>query len=93
MEKNNEKLKNIIPGFRTNTFWKKIVAVFGYIFFTFIFIDILTTPSKYGNHMDGSIEKICNVITFLIIIGIPFAIITNFIGIRDKLILSQSAGL
>ena len=33
------------------------------------------------------------VITFLIIIGIPFAIITNFIGIRDKLILSQSAGL
>ena len=83
MEKN--KLKDIIPGFRTNTFWKKVVAIFGYIFLIFIFIVILTTPSEYGNRTDARVEKIYNAITALMITGIPFIIITDFMGIRDKL--------
>lgn len=85
MEKNNEKLKDIIPGFRTNILWKKVVAVFGYIFLIFVFVAILTSPSEYGNRADASIEKIYNAVTALMIIGIPFVIITNFMGVRDKL--------
>lgn len=72
-------IKNIlkkIPGFRTGGKWKMLTAIIVYpILIIGLFNPIGITPR----------DKIIDTITYLILIGIPFVLITNLGSIRSKL--------
>ena len=76
--------KSIVPGFRTNKRWKKILAILGYVCFAFVLLAMLS-PYDYGNERDRIIQSISGIISVIILVGIPFVLATNFMGIRYKL--------
>ena len=76
--------KSIVPGFRTNKRWKKILAILGYVCFAFVLLAV-SSPYDYGNERDRIIQSISGIISVIILVGIPFVLATNFMGIRYKL--------
>lgn len=65
-----------IPGFRTGHKWKMVLAVIIYL----VIILVLTNPSGVTSR-----DKLVSIMEFLIMIGIPFVLITNLGNIRSKL--------
>jgi transglutaminase-like putative cysteine protease len=83
-------MKNIIPGFRTKNTFKKILACVGYVIM-FIIAYVLIYGPMHGSDPyaltlhDKLISRNANIDIFIFIIIIPFMLITNFIGIHEKL--------
>ena len=65
-----------IPGFRTGRKWKMIIAVFVYWMFIIILLDFKGVTIS---------DKFVNLLQTLIMLGIPFALITNLGNVRNKL--------
>ncbi len=79
-------LRNSIPGFRTKKSWKTIIALVGYPIILFLFWVILLTEFEYSvTSSDRLFKFIENLFFSIIIIVIPFVLLTNFFGIRDKI--------
>ena len=76
--------KSIIPGFRTNKKWKKILAILGYICFALVFWAVMI-PYDYGNDRDRIIQSVSGATLMILLLVVPFLLITNFMGIRHKL--------
>ena len=83
LKSQNNKM-SVIPGFRTNQTWKKIVAVIGYLVLGLTFI-MMAIPYDYGNNRDKLIQSVSGIILVVLLIVIPLMIFTNFMGVRDKL--------
>lgn len=66
-----------IPGFRTGKWWKKSVAVVGYLFYI-VLIQALPPGVKASDYL-------VNIIQVTIVAGIPYILITNVGNIKDKL--------
>ena len=79
-----KKRKNIIPGFRTNKRWKKIIAVIAYVYIVIATLGAMT-PLDYGNETDKILQSVEGLVMSLFVFVIPMIVITNFMGIRDKL--------
>jgi len=79
-----EKRKSIIPGFRTNKKWKKVVAIIGYVLMILV-MWIAIQPQDYGLPSDRKWQMISNGIYCVVCFIYPFVILTNFLGIRNKL--------
>lgn len=73
------KFLHSIPGFRSNIYWKKVVAVCGYCFLLLCYI-ILAFPTK-GNLRDGLLDCL----HFTTIFVLPILFFSNFLGIRKKI--------
>jgi len=69
-----------MPGFRTEKWWKKVIALAGYltIIITVVYLPKITVT-----------DKILDVVFYIFLFGIPFALITNLGAIRGKLPLFQ----
>jgi hypothetical protein len=85
-----KQLLSLIPGFRTNRVWKKMIAIIGYSFmiflsYTFLFSDSIATSPK-----DKCISIGIGSIVSILLIIIPFILITNFLGVREKLPMLKS---
>jgi hypothetical protein len=65
-----------IPGFRTGTKWKMILASIIYLFVIVIMLNV--SGATLG-------DKFIYVLEFLIMLGIPFILVTNVGSIRSKL--------
>jgi hypothetical protein len=85
------KLSTQIPGFRTRTPFKQLIAMIGYpvlLVLTFVYMryqmDLITS------FRDGILLGINNFIVVLCMIILPFILITNLNGIRNKLPLFKS---
>lgn len=83
-ELNKKESKSIIPGFRTNKKWKKILAILGYICFALVFWAVMI-PYDYGNDRDRIIQSVSGAALMILLLVVPFLLITNFMGIRHKL--------
>jgi len=65
-----------MPGFRTAKWWKKVIALSGYLI---IIITAMYSP------MITITDKILDAVFYIFLFGIPFALITNLGAIRGKL--------
>ena len=83
-EKEVKKGKSIIPGFRTNTLWKKVVALLGYTIFFLELFEIVTSKT-YGNSTDQVIYRVEQFAIYIFIFFVVLIIGFNFMGIRDRL--------
>ena len=70
-----------VPGFRTNKRWKKIVAIIGYFFM------IITLFTSTGVTVG---DKILTLLQSVLLIYVPFILITNVGNVRNKLPLYKS---
>jgi len=70
-----------VPGFRTNKKWKKIVAIIGYLLM--ILVLFVSTGVTFG-------DKVLTLIERVLLISVPFVLITNLGGVRNKLPLYKS---
>lgn len=73
----HEKKCSIIPGFRTDVVWKKIVASVWYVMFGIYSVAYPLTD------IVGGVERFLEYIALILYIWIPFLILTNF-GYIDK---------
>lgn len=72
-------MKNIlrkIPGFRTGVIWKMLIAVIGYVYMCLLLLNSRGVTPK---------DTVINLLTFIIIVGIPFILATNLGNIRFRL--------
>lgn len=72
-------MKNIlkkIPGFRTGVIWKMVIAVIGYVYMCLLLLNSRGVTPK---------DTVINLLTFIIIVGIPFILATNLGNIRFRL--------
>ena len=76
--------KSIIPGFRTNKLWKKVIAVMGYLAFALGIFGIIAGKT-YGNATDQLIYHVGGLIMYIFVFLVVLIIGFNFLGIRDKL--------
>ncbi|MDW7668786.1 MAG: hypothetical protein SCJ93_08170 [Bacillota bacterium] len=65
-----------IPGFRSDTWWKKIVAVLGYVYFFYITVN-QTGVTFY--------DRIINSLLVIVTYGTVFVLVFNVGNIRDKI--------
>ena len=70
-----------VPGFRTNKTWKKIIAIIGYLLM--ILVLFASTGVTFG-------DKVLTLIERVLLIFVPFVLITNLGGVRNKLPLYKS---
>lgn len=70
-----------IPGFRSGIWWKKLIAISGYILLAmFLFID---TTVSVGDYLLSFFER-------LLVLSVPYILVFNIGGIRNKLPLGRS---
>lgn len=67
-----------IPGFRSNIYWKKIIALFGYLFILLCYIILASTK---GN----AIDRLLECVNFTIMMIAPLFFFLNFLGVQDRL--------
>jgi hypothetical protein len=72
----NKDILKKIPGFRSNTLWKKIVAVLGYLYFFFIVLN-----QTGVTFLDRTINSLLVLITY----GTIFVLVFNVGNIRDRI--------
>lgn len=65
-----------IPGFRSDTLWKKIVAVFGYLYFFYIVFN-QTGVTFY--------DRVINSLLVIVTYGTVYVLVFNIGNIRDKI--------
>lgn len=88
------KFASQMPGFRTGTPWKQVLAMIGYPVLMVITYVYLSFQMNYvSTFRDGILLGINNLVVVLCMILIPFILITNLKNIRKRLPLFKQSSL
>jgi hypothetical protein len=77
-----------IPGFRTNTAWKKLVAVIGYIAFIVYMIDMINRNQFPLN--GNKVQLIEGVTEIVVLFIIPYVFFTDIFNIRKRIPIAKN---